>query len=288
MTSPYALLKAWKLRARKKFGQNFLANANTAEMIVARSELAAEDIVVEIGSGLGALTIPLARQVEKVYAIEIDRRLTDLLKTELRVAGLENVKILEQDFLRMNLADLARNHHRQLVVCGNLPYNISSQILVRLIEARTDISRAILMFQKELADRLMAPPGVRAYGRISAMLQYCADIQPLAVLDKQHFHPAPKIASKVIAINFFKEPVSRVKDERLLFRVIKAAFANRRKTLKNSLTAGGLGLSTQMAQEALQQASIDPGRRAETLTPSEFADLALTVEKFINRDRNLS
>lgn len=188
----------------------------------------------------------------------------------------------------MNLADLARNHHRQLVVCGNLPYNISSQILVRLIEARTDISKAILMFQKELADRLMAPPGVRAYGRISAMLQYCADIQPLAVLDKQHFHPAPKIASKVIAINFFKEPVSRVKDERLLFRVIKAAFANRRKTLKNSLTAGGLGLSTQMAQEALQQASIDPGRRAETLTPSEFADLALTVEKFINRDRNLS
>ena len=276
------------MRARKRLGQNFLVNANTAEMIVTRSDLTAEDIVVEIGPGLGALTIPLARQVEKVYAIEIDRRLTDLLRTELRKADLENVQVIEQDFLRVKLADLSRMHNRQLVVCGNLPYNISSQILVRLIEERSNISRAVLMFQKELAERLMAPPGVKAYGRISAMLQYCADIKPLVALDKQHFHPAPKIASQVITIDFFQEPVSPVEDERLLFRVIKAAFANRRKTLKNSLSAGGLGMTTRIAQKALEMASIDPRRRAETLTPTEFAELTLAVAKFINRDTNLS
>ena len=288
MTNPYTLLKAWNLRARKQLGQNFLANQNTAEMIVTRARLNAKDVVVEIGSGLGALTIPLARRVEKVYAVEIDHRLTDLLKTELQVADLRNVQILEQDFMRLNLADLAREHHRQMVVCGNLPYHISSQILVRLIKAREVISRAILMFQKELAERLMAPTGVKAYGRISAMLQYCADIQPIAVLGKQHFHPSPKIASQVIAIEFHQDPVSPVKDERLLFRVIKAAFANRRKTLKNSLSAGGLGITAQMAQEALQMASIDPGRRAETLTPSEFAELTLTIEKFVTGNSNLS
>ena len=281
-------MNAWNLRARKRLGQNFLTNANAAGMIVARSRLAAEDIVVEIGAGLGALTIPLARRVEKVYAIEKDPRLIDLLRTELRAAEIFNVEVLVQDFLRTNLTRLAQEHDQQFVICGNLPYNISSQILIRLIEARNVISRAVLMFQKELAERLMAPPGLKAYGRISAMLQYCADIHPLADLDKNHFHPAPKIASQVIEIVFHSQPKRPANDERLLFRVIKAAFGNRRKTLKNSLTAGGLGITSQVAREALQEAGIDPTRRAETLTPAEFVELAHSLERFMDGSNNLS
>jgi 16S rRNA (adenine1518-N6/adenine1519-N6)-dimethyltransferase len=253
-------------------------------MIVARSELAAADIVVEIGAGLGALTIPLARQVEKVYAIEKDRRLIELLRTELRVAGVANVEVLVQDILRMDLPQLAERHDRRFVVCGNLPYNISSQILIRLIQARAVISKAVLMFQRELAERLMAPPGGKAYGRISAMLQYCAEIRPLADLNQGHFYPSPRVASQVIGITFHPQSAGPARDEDFLFRVIKAAFANRRKTLKNSIPAGGLGITSTLAQEALLAAAIDPGRRAETLTPADFVRLADILQAYIGRD----
>ena len=288
MTSPRALLKAQNLRASKQLGQNFLTNAAVAQMIVSRARLAPEDVVVEIGAGLGALTIPLARQVRKVYAIEKDRRLIELLGTELGGAGLTNVEILSQDFLRMDLVQLARENEQPFIVFGNLPYNISSQILVRLIEARKSISRAILMFQKELAERLMASPGVKAYGRITAMLRYCADIQSMALLDAANFHPAPKVASQVLKIEFKTRPAYPVHNERFLFRVIKAAFGNRRKTLKNSLTAGGLGIESPLAQKALGQAGIDYGRRAETLTPAEFVDLAVSLDRLIHPRDNLA
>lgn len=281
MTSPRTLLKAWNLRARKQLGQNFLTQAAAAQKIVSRAGLAREDTVVEIGAGLGALTIPLARQVKKVYAIEKDRRLVELLRTELRVADLSNVEILAQDFLLTDLDQLNRESGQHLVVCGNLPYNISSQILVRLIETRRVIKRAILMFQKELAQRLTAPPGVKAYGRISVMLQYCADVRALALLEAAHFHPSPKVASQVLAIEFRTHQTYPDHNEDFLFRVIKAAFANRRKTLRNSLSAGGLGINSKMARNALAQAGIDHGRRAETLTPAEFVDLAVRLDNLI-------
>lgn len=284
MTNPRTLLKAWNISPRKRLGQNFLTDANAARMIVARSELAAEDIVVEIGAGLGALTIPLARQVEKVYAIEKDRRLIELLGTELRLAGLTNVDLLVQDILRVDLPQLAEIHDRQLVVCGNLPYHISSQILVRLIQARAVISKAVLMFQRELAERLSASPGVKAYGRISAMLQYCAEIRPLADLKKEHFYPAPRIASRVVEIEFHPRPAGAARNEDFLFRVVKAAFANRRKTLKNSLAGGMPGVTSRLARETLLKAGIDPGRRAETLTPAEFVRLANCLHRHIGSD----
>lgn len=286
MTSPHTLLKAWNLRASKQLGQNFLTHTAVAEMIVSRARLTPKDIVVEIGAGLGALTIPIARQVRKVYAVEKDPRLIELLRTEIQVAGLSNVEILPQDFLRMDLAHLARENAQTMIVCGNLPYNISSQILVRLIEAREMISRAILMFQKELAERLMARPGVKAYGRITAMLQYCADLKSVAHLDAANFHPAPKVASQVLNIEFKTLPDYPEHDERFLFRVIKAAFGNRRKTLKNSLTAGGLGIKPQLAQKALGQAGIDYDRRAETLSPAEFVDLAVSLDILIRSNDN--
>ena len=288
MTSPRTLLKAWDMKPKKRMGQNFLVDPSTAESILNRAELTSRHVVLEIGAGLGALTIPLSKRVKKVFAVEKDSQLIGLLKTELLAGGISNCEVIEQNILDFDLQTVADSLADKLTVVGNLPYNISSQILIKLIQSRNSVERAILMFQKELAERISAPPGGRQYGRISAMLQYCAHIQPIAVLGKQHFHPAPKIASQVVAIEFYQDPVSPVKDERLLFRVIKAAFANRRKTLKNSLSAGGLGITAQMAQEALHMASIDPGRRAETLTPSEFAELTLTIDKFVTGNSNLS
>ena len=286
MTSPYTLLKAWNLRARKRLGQNFLTQPNVARMIASRAELTSQDIVVEIGAGLGALTIPLAQQVAKVYAIEKDRRLIELLRTELKVAGLNNVEVLPQDILRIDLTQFFPESGQRVIVCGNLPYNISSQILVRLMEFRRGISRAILMFQKELAQRLMAQPGGKAYGRITAMLQYCAEVRSLAVLDAANFHPSPRVASEVLSIEFKTPSSDPDRDERFLFRVIKAAFANRRKTLKNSLSAGGLGITQQLAGKALRQAGIDADRRAETLTTTEFVELACRLDKLIQQNTN--
>ena len=288
MTNPYRQLKFWNLRPRKQLGQNFLVDPNASRMIVSRSGIRAEDVVVEIGAGLGALTIPLARRVRKVYAVEKDQRLIEPLQTELQEAGLCNVEVLSQDFLRLDLPALALANSRRLAVFGNLPYNVSSQILVRLIECRKALSRAVLMFQKELAERLMAGPGTRTYGRITVMLKYCSHVEPLAVLRANQFHPSPKVDSQVLAIDFKDAFDYPLHDERLLFLVIKAAFAKRRKNLKNALSAGGLGIDSRTARLAIEAAGIDPVRRAETLTPAEFVDLSIALSCRMNGRDNPS
>jgi len=286
MTNPRTLLRAWNIRARKQLGQNFLADAATAAMIVARARLNAGDVVVEIGAGLGALTIPLAGQVRRVVAVEKDLRLAGLLRTELLAANIDNVDILPEDFLRMDLTALARETAGPVVVCGNLPYNVSSQILVKLIESRHAVSRAVLMFQKELAERLLAAPGGKSYGRITAMLRYCAETRALATVKASGFHPRPKVDSQVLEVRFRPLSDDTAHDEQLLFRVVKAAFANRRKTLKNALTAGGLEISAETASQVLGRAGIDARRRAETLSPAEFVALTASLQAVL--DENLA
>jgi 16S rRNA (adenine1518-N6/adenine1519-N6)-dimethyltransferase len=274
MTSPRKLLTAWNLRARKEFGQNFLNDPAFAEMLVTRANLSPEDVVLEIGSGLGALTLPIAKVVHKLYAVEKDIDLIGLLKTELLVAGLTNVVIFEQDILKIDWTGLVGAADQKLIVMGNLPYNISSQILVQLIRNRRQIGRAILMFQKELAERICAPPGIKAYGRLSVMLAYCAEITPLATIPARLFFPRPKVDSTLLEIRFNQEPAYPAKDEALLFRVIKKAFGKRRKTLKNALMGNELQLDASTAPYFLKEAGIDPVRRAETLSVQEFVCLS--------------
>jgi 16S rRNA (adenine1518-N6/adenine1519-N6)-dimethyltransferase len=285
MTSPRNLLKAWNLKPKKRLGQNFLTDPSTARTIIARAGLTAEDVVLEIGAGLGALTIPLALAVKQVYAVEKDDQLIELLKAQLLANRIGNCEVIAQNILEMKLDTIAAIPPNKLTVVGNLPYGISSQILIKLIQSRNTIERAVLMFQKELAKRIGARPGGRQYGRITAMLQYCADIRFLADIKASVFYPPPKVDSAVIEIKFKPTTIYAPHDETMLFRVIKAAFGNRRKTLKNALVAAGLLIGPQMALQALSAAGIDPTRRAETMSPSEFVALSVSLQKVMENSQ---
>jgi len=281
MTSPRTLLSAWNLHPKKQLGQNFLSDPSTARMIIERAALDPGDTVLEIGSGLGALTIPAAMQVARVIAVETDRKIAELLKTELLAAGTDNVTIVRDSILDVDIEEVTQDAAGKLVVIGNLPYNISSQILVKLIKARPVVDRAILMFQKELAERLVAKPGSKAYGRITVMLAYCSRIKSLATIKARMFFPRPKVDSAVIEIQFREYASEPADDEKYLFKVIKAAFGKRRKTLKNALSQSQLGIDGPTAEKALVTAAIDPVRRAETLSVDEFVRLGNTLGKLI-------
>jgi len=283
-TSPRKLLKAWNLSPKKSLGQCFLSDPSTAATIIARANFSSRDVVLEIGAGLGALTIPLAKAVRKLYAVEKDLRLIGLLKTELLVNRIANCEIIAGDILKVDMRTLSETAGGRITVIGNLPYNLSSQILVHLIESRDSVERAVLMFQKELSRRIAALPGNRDYGRITAMLRYCADIRPLAKVKATVFYPPPKVDSEVIEITFKSTSAAGSREEAMLFSVIQAAFGNRRKMLKNALTASSLKIDSQTAVQALIQAGIDPSRRAETLEPAEFVALEIALRKAMAKE----
>ena len=243
MTSPRITLAAWDMHAKKKFGQNFLNDPSVPEMIADRAKIAKDDLVVEIGPGLGALTVPLANRAARVCAIEKDAQLLPLLRSELLASGVENVEIINEDILKVSLTEIAEAHGRPIIVVGNLPYNISSQILIQMMRERRWVKRAIFMFQKELAERITAPEGTRSFGRMAAMLGYCAKIRTLVRVDSSKFFPRPRVDSEVIEVSFLDEPAHVAEDEALLYGVIKAAFGKRRKNLRNALSNSELPLT---------------------------------------------
>lgn len=279
MTSPRTLLAAHNLQPKKQLGQYFLTDPSTAEMIAERAGVLPDDVVLEIGAGLGALTIPLAGRAKKVYAVEKDRRLVPLLKTELLVSGASNVVLVEKNIQHVDLTVFSENENRKLIVMGNLPYNISSQILIQLIESRRAVSRAVLMFQKELAFRMIAEPGGKDYGRLSAMLRYCSEIKKLAEVKSHLFFPKPNVDSEVVEIRIKETPIGSAADEKFLFTVIKAAFGQRRKTLKNALIGSELRVDAQTARRVLSEANIEPKRRAESLSIEEFVKLSNALKE---------
>jgi len=274
VTSPRILLSAWNLRPNKRRGQNFLSDPSTAEMIVSRSKISREDIVLEVGAGLGALTIPLARNAKKVYAVENDQQLTDLLKIELFGSNLSNVVIIKKNILYFNINEIAEALSHKIVVMGNLPYNISSQIIVKLIKSRNLVRRAVLMLQKELAQRIAAEPGCKDYGRLTVMLRYCSNINVIADVKSPLFFPKPRVDSRVVEIEFKNSLKYLADDETFLFKVIKSAFGKRRKTLKNALAGSELDIDVKTILHVLESVGIDPIRRAETLTVQEFVRLS--------------
>ncbi|MBW2740075.1 MAG: ribosomal RNA small subunit methyltransferase A [Deltaproteobacteria bacterium] len=281
MTSPRVLLAAWQMHARKQLGQHFLENSATSEMIVNRCRVMPEDVILEIGAGLGALTIPVARIAKKVYAVEKDHKIISLLKTELTSNSVFNVILIEKDILRVNIEEFAEEANRKILVLGNLPYNISSQVLIKLIKARNTVSRAILMFQKELAQRITAKPGCKEYGRLTVMLNHCAYIKKVADVKASQFFPRPKVDSEVLEIIFRDSPKYST-DEEFLYGVIKAAikaaFGQRRKNLKNALAGSELHIAAETSRHALENAGIDPTRRAETLSVEEFVRLGNSLK----------
>lgn len=278
MTHPGQLLKQRELYAGKELGQNFLSNPETARLMVEKIGISKETRVLEIGPGLGALTIPVAQTAFHVTAVEKDSRLIPLLQQELDNENIENVDIINKDIFKVNIKEIANN--KKLVVIGNLPYNISSQILIRLIEERTFVEKAFLMFQKELARRIIAPPGGRKYSRLSAVAQYAADISFVTQIGPASFFPKPDVDSIILKFNFFDPEDFNKEQEKVLFDVIKASFSKRRKTLKNSMTGGGdCEFKKEIVVQALALAGIDANRRAETLTVEEFKSLTRAVLK---------
>jgi len=280
MTSPIKLFRDHNLKPSRRFGQNFLKDPSTAEMIISRAAVTEQDVVLEIGAGLGALTIPLTRRAKKVYAVEKDRLIFPLLEVEARDCDADRIVLLNQDILDLDLYKIAETEGRDLMVMGNLPYNISTQILIRLILARNIFSRGVLMFQKELVRRIASAPGSRDYGRLSVMLQYCAQVKKIAEIKSSLFYPRPKVDSAVVEVTFKKSPDFPASNEAFLFKIIKAAFSKRRKMLKNTLAASELNIDIQLATEVLKAGNIDPARRAETLSVEEFIRLSnLLYEK---------
>lgn len=274
MTSPRTILKANLIKPRKALGQNFLSDQNVAKSIVAHAGIKPDDTVLEIGAGLGALTILAAQAAARVIAVEKDHQIVQLLKNEILLNGLDNVTVLDQDILKLDIAALKETDRHGILVLGNLPYNISSQVVVQLIHARATVRRAILMFQKELAARLTASPGSKTFGRLSVMLQYCAKPQRLLEVQANQFYPRPKVDSEVLSIQFKSQPDQQARDEGFLFAVIKAAFQHRRKTIRNSLASSQLRFDSATLEQVLNETKVDPGRRAETLTVSEFVALS--------------
>jgi len=279
MTSPRKLLRAGGIRPKKSMGQHFLADARVAALIVKQAQLGPDDVVLEIGSGLGALTVLLAAQAKQVLGVEPDRSIAAILTSELLAADISNVTIIESDILKCDIKALAEQFHASVKVIGNLPYHISSQVLIRLIHFREVIDIAFLMFQKEVAQRLMAKPGTKDYGRLSVLIQYCAKIYPVVSVAASAFFPKPKVDSQVVGIEFHHPVPFLANDERFLFQVVQAAFGKRRKTLRNALLGSTLEFSDESISAALELAGIDPKRRAETLSVKEFVNLSNTLEK---------
>ncbi|MDY6905939.1 MAG: 16S rRNA (adenine(1518)-N(6)/adenine(1519)-N(6))-dimethyltransferase RsmA [Thermodesulfobacteriota bacterium] len=273
MQSPKALLKANHIIPKKSLGQNFLCDRQASEMIVRRCGISTNDTVVEIGAGTGALTVPAAKAADRLHAIETDGRLIKILENVVAKNQLNNVVIHHQNVMDADLSDLADDAHGKLIVIGNLPYYLSSQILIRLVTSRHVINRAVLMFQQEVAQRISAAPGTGEYGRLSVIMGYCADVTPLARLKPDLFFPRPQVHSEIIEIKFKPVPSHANCDDDTLFDIIKHAFGKRRKTLKNALTSGMPGPGGQAWTDILTRAGVDPGARAETLTAANFVSI---------------
>lgn len=272
MVGPHRLLSSRNLFPKKHMGQNFLAEPSTAEMIIRRACLS-DAVVVEIGAGVGALTVFAASVAKHVYAVEKDRDLAGVLEAVLIEKGVRNVEIINKNIFDVGFEEIAVGQDAPLVVIGNLAYNISSQVIVSLISKRRIIERAVLMFQTEMARRLYADPGSKEYGRLSVMTRYCADVYRIARVRANQFYPRPRVDSEVIEIRF-RAPEVKAMDEALLSGLVKAAFGKRRKTLRNALSGSELGADDRILDKAFASAGIDGSRRAETLSVTEFVTLS--------------
>ena len=257
----------------KSLGQNFLINPHICPRMADSCACGAADCVVEIGPGIGVLTYELAQRFSRVVSFELDKRLLPVLSQTL--SEFDNVSVINEDFLTADVEAIMSEYFdgKPFSVCANLPYYITSPILMHLLESRFPIDNITVMVQKEAADRICAEPGSKMSGAISSTVHYYSEPQKLFDVSSGSFMPAPKVNSAVIQLKVRKQPPVSVDDEQFFFKVIKAAFAQRRKTASNSL-ASGLGLSKAVIDDALIQAGFDKNIRAETFTLKNFADIS--------------
>lgn len=269
------ILQKHHFNFQKKYGQNFLIDAGVLEKIVEAAQIEKDDFVLEIGPGIGTMTQYLAERAGHVTAVEIDRALIPVLEETL--AGYDNVTIINDDILKVDIEGLVReqNAGRPVKVVANLPYYITTPIIMGLFESRVPLRSVTVMVQKEVAERMKVGPGTKDYGALSLAVQYYAEPEIVAHVPPGCFIPQPGVGSAVIRLNCYEEPPVKTADAEYMFALIRASFNQRRKTLVNGLSnASGLGISKEKAAEALEKMGLSPTVRGETLTLEQFARLA--------------
>lgn len=269
------VLQKYNFRIQKKYGQNFLIDPNVLTRIVEAAEISKENCVLEIGPGIGTMTQYLAERAGRVVAVEIDKNLIPILEETL--AGYDNVTLINADILKVDIGGIVKeqNQGRPVKVVANLPYYITTPIIMGLFESHVPLQSITVMVQKEVADRMQVGPGTKDYGALSLAVQYYAKPEIVTNVPPNCFIPRPNVGSAVIRLTKYQELPVQVEDEARLFSLIRAAFNQRRKTLVNALSnAPGLGVTKEQAAEALEHLGLSPTVRGEALTLEQFARLA--------------
>jgi 16S rRNA (adenine1518-N6/adenine1519-N6)-dimethyltransferase len=280
MSSPKEIINHYQIKPHKKMGQAFLVDQNIIRNIASLANVNDNDIVVEIGAGIGVLTESMAKNAAKLIAVELDYKLVDVLKEKL--GKYDNVEIHAGDILKFDFCKITKSDNQKIKVVGNVPYNISSPLLFRLLSFRKIIGQFILMFQKEVVQRLVAEPSGKEYGVPSVILQMFADVQRVMDVPASCFYPRPKVESSIIKGNFLEKPVVELVNEDFFVRLVRDSFAQRRKTLINNLKHSKLVTDIQETdiKEALKMVGIDGTRRSETLSIEEFGYMS----NFLNNE----
>lgn len=272
-----AIKERHNFQLSKSLGQNFITDKSVIERIVEGSDVTEEDLVIEIGPGIGVLTAEAAETAAKVVAIEIDKKLIPILGETL--ADYDNIRVINQDILKTDINEIIREERESgsftggVKIMGNLPYYITTPIIMGILEKGVGADSITIMMQKEVADRIKSSPGGKIYGAISVAVQYYCEVEQVASVPKEVFVPRPKVDSAVLKLTIRKERPVDLIDEKSFFACIKAGFGQRRKTLLNSLT-GVNGLGKEDIKKVLENAGVDVARRAETLDITEFAAIA--------------
>ena len=282
MTKPYLgdpkhtreVLQKYDFAFQKRFGQNFLIDTHVLDKIIAASQITKDDFVLEIGPGIGTMTQYLSVAAREVVAVEIDKTLIPILEDTL--SEFPNVTVINDDILKVDVAGIARerNGGRPVKVVANLPYYITTPIIMGLFENQVPLDSITIMVQKEVADRMKTGPGSKDYGALSLAVQYYAKPEIVANVPPNCFMPRPKVGSAVIRLTRYEQPPVFVKDERLMFRIIRASFNQRRKTLVNGLkNSGELSFTKEEIETAIEKCGLSPSVRGEALTLEQFAAL---------------
>ncbi len=273
-----AVLQKYNFNFQKKFGQNFLIDTRVLERIIDSAEITGEDCILEIGPGIGTMTQYLAENAREVVAVEIDKNLIPILEDTL--SEYDNVTVINDDILKVDINKIVeeKNGGKPIKVVANLPYYITTPIIMGLFESHVPLKSITIMVQKEVADRMQVGPGTKDYGALSLAVQYYAKPEIVANVPPNCFMPRPNVGSAVIRLTRYDAPPVQVNDEKHMFSLIRASFNQRRKTLVNGLTnAPELGLSKEKVTEALEKLGWSPTIRGEALTLEQFAALSNTL-----------
>ena len=276
-----AVLQKYQFNFQKKYGQNFLIDPRVLEKIIQSAQIGKDDLVLEIGPGIGTMTQMLCEHARQVIAVEIDSALIPILHDTLK--EYQNIEVIHKDILKLDILELIRvkNHGRPIQVVANLPYYITTPIIMGLLESHAPVESITVMVQKEVAQRMQVGPGTKDYGALSLAVQYYASPQIVAHVPPNCFMPRPKVGSAVIRLTRHPKPPVEVADEKLLFQIIRASFNQRRKTLANGLSnSGTIPCSKDEIEQAIEDLGLTSNVRGEVLTLEQFASLSNRLSQF--------